>query len=204
MSSSMLSKMMSKVKTVKFWSVLAVLMSGLPTFSAHSTDLDLNVASNVPMNDVASLESNPGEDKAAFMHRVARVAEAYTTKTGHEVCGWVAFGGKSLFSIRLVTLNSQIACGVPESHVVEGYFAGSEMAHSHPNQRHIRLTALDKKLRGHLLLAGNATESVDNCHFSPMDFTHPGYLFACGKVLYQRGQGSEVENLETQTATASN
>ncbi len=162
------------------------------SFSATAHDLDVAATQSVPASYVADLESEEGEGKTAFVKRIAEVAEGYTREHGHEVCGWIAYGGRSAFSVRLVTLGSQIACGAAKSTVVAGYSAGNELIHSHPEKRVLRLTALDRKLRGRTQVGAN-TESTDNCRFSNTDYANPGYLVACGKILHQNGRGTETQ-----------
>lgn len=162
------------------------------SFSATAHDLDVAATQSVPASHVADLENAEGEGKTAFVKRIAEVARAYTREHGHEVCGWIAYGGRSAFSVRLVTLGSQVACGASKSTVVAGYSAGNEMIHTHPEKRVIRLTALDKKLRGRTQVGAN-TESPDNCRFSGTDYANPGYLVACGKILHQNGRGTEKQ-----------
>lgn len=171
--------------------ILAAVIIAL-AFSANAHDLDVATTSSVPIQAVADLESIEGEGKTAFIKRIAETATSYTREHGHEVCGWIAYGGRSAFSVRLVTLGSQIACGASKGHVVAGYSAGNELIHSHPEKRVIRLTVLDKKLRGRTQVGAN-TESADNCRFSSTDYANPGYLIACGKILHQNGRGTETQ-----------
>lgn len=170
--------------------VIAAALAFCANVEAH--DLDVNATRAVPIMQVADLESIEGEGKTAFVSRIAEVAKDYTREHGHEVCGWIAYGGRSAFSVRLVTLGSQIACGAGKGQVVAGYTAGSELIHSHPEKRTIRLTALDRKLRGKTQVGAN-NESADNCRFSQTDYANPGYLVACGKILHQNGRGTEKQ-----------
>lgn len=171
-----------------------IIIAAALAFSAPAMAHDLDVAAtqSVPASLVADLESMEGEGKTAFVKRIADVAKDYTREHGHEVCGWIAYGGRSAFSVRLVTLGSQIACGAAKGYVVAGYTAGNELIHSHPEKRVIRLTALDRKLRGRMQVGAN-TDNVDNCRFSATDYANPGYLVACGKILHQNGRGTEKQ-----------
>jgi len=170
--------------------VIAAALAFSASASAH--DLDVTATQGIPASFVADLESVEGEGKTAFVKRIAEVAKEYTRENGHEVCGWIAYGGHSAFSVRLVTLGSQIACGAAKGVVIDGYSAGNELIHSHPEKRVLRLTALDRKLRGRTQVGAN-TESADNCRFSNTDYANPGYLVACGKILHQNGRGTETQ-----------
>jgi hypothetical protein len=172
--------------------VTAALFALAFSASAHAHDLDVAATQSIPAALVADLESIDGEGKTEFVKRIAEVATGYTREHGHEVCGWIAYGGRSAFSIRLVTLGSQIACGAAKGQVVDGYSAGNELLHSHPEKRVLRLTALDRKLRGRTQVGAN-TESPDNCRFSDTDYANPGYLVACGKILHQKGRGTVTQ-----------
>ncbi len=133
-----------------------------------------------------------GEGKTEFVKRVAETLEGFTAETGFEACGWIAYGGNSPFAVKVVTINSQIACGMSKAEVPEGYVAGSETIHSHPQGRTLRLSNVDMKVLGNP--AGmNRREANDPCKFSNQDYTAPGYLVTCGKVLHQRGRGTEKE-----------
>jgi len=164
---------------------------------AHS-DVDVSAAASIQVTEVGSVFSQPGETRSDFVKRASQDFVAYTAKTGHEACGVVsvlkdgADGVRPTFSIKIVTLGSQIACGTRKEDVVDGYVSMGDTAHSHPEKRSIRLTAVDMLLRGNP--AGQLrTESVNNCRFSGQDFKQSGFLFACGKVFYQNGRGTEKE-----------
>jgi hypothetical protein len=163
---------------------------------ANAHDVDLGAAGTFTATELSTLTSLPDEGRTAFIKRVAPEFVAYTERTGHEACGVVAVlangadGVNPTFSIRMSTLDSQIACKNLEP--AAGYVSMGDTIHSHPLKRSVRLTARDAALRGNP--AGQLrTEGLNNCRFSDQDYTQKGYLIACGKVMYQTGRGTEKE-----------
>lgn len=163
----------------------------LTAFAASAHEVDMKAAAGVEITDVAVMESNEGEGRTAFVKRVAERLEAFTTETGHEACGWVAVGGKSAFSVRIVTMGSQIACGAPKAMVAEGYVATNDTIHSHPQARNLLLTKLDLTLTN--VKVANRRFTAEPCKFSDADYSNSGFLVTCGKVFYQNGRGTEKE-----------
>lgn len=170
----------------------------LAASAVQAHDVDLNTAASIVPTEVATVYSEVGEGRTDFIKRVSSTFTGYTAETGHEACGLVAVlkdgadGVRPTFSIKVVTLGSQIACGTRPADLVEGYTSMGDTAHSHPEKRVLRLTARDMALRGNP--AGQLrTESVNNCKPSAQDYTQKGFLFACGKVIYQTGRGTDKE-----------
>ena len=141
--------------------------------------------------EVKVLESVEGETRTEFVKRIAVDFETFTRETGFEACGWVAYGGRAAFTVKMVTMKSQIACGLSKTDFVDGTF-GTETIHSHPFTKAIKLNNVDKRLRG-FPVTKLRTVSVNLCKFSSEDYSKPGFLIACGKVFYQTGRGTEKE-----------
>lgn len=187
------------MKSLKYNVVAVAALAIAASFpvSAHDLSLSLNV-NDLPVSQVATYRSMAGESLTSFVKRVAPELESYTDRTGHEICGLIAVTNEEndgnidgAFSLVAGTIGSQIACTAA---IVEpGYTSLDRTIHTHPIKRRIKLTALDMKARG--TPAGKLRmENVDNCKFSSMDYTNPGYLVACGKIFYQNGRrGSEHE-----------
>lgn len=176
--------------------IASALMLLSATVSAH--EVDTTEVGGLPVYDVATVYSNVGETRSEFVKRASATFVDYTASTGYEACGMVAVlkngadGVNPTFSIKVVTIKSQIACGSRPSDVAEGYVSMGTTAHSHPEKRVVRLTATDMKARG--TPAGKLrTENLNNCEFSGQDYESSGFLFACGKVFYQTGRGTEKE-----------
>ena len=163
---------------------------------AGAHDVSVSDAAELPVTSVKTLYSVPGETRTEFVKRVAPEFSTYTAETGFEACGVIAVlkdgadGVRPTFSIKVGTIGSQIGCA--GSSVEDGYTSMGATIHSHPQKRVIRLSAVDMKVRG--TPAGKLrTENVNNCEFSAQDYTQPGYLVTCGKVLYQSGRGTDKE-----------
>lgn len=151
----------------------------------------------IPVTQVKTFHSNAGEGLNDFVKRIAPEFASYTANTGYEACGEIAVTAHDndgtmpgAFSVMMGTIGSHIGCR--NEAIESGYNKFGKTIHSHPQERTIRLSALDMKVRG--TPAGKLRmEHLDTCHFSPQDLTQPGYLVTCGKVLYQRGAGTETE-----------
>lgn len=166
------------------------------SFFASAHEVNTKEVDGLPIYDVAELYSVVGEERSAFVKRVSVTFKNYTAETGHEVCGLIgvlkngADGVNPTFSIKVVTLKSQVACGSDE--ILDGYMSMDTTVHSHPEKRIVRLTAIDMKARG--TPAGKLrTENLNNCEFSNQDYAAAGYLITCGKVFYQTGRGTAKE-----------
>lgn len=154
-----------------------------------------NDVGGMPVTQISAFHSKAGEGMDDFVRRMAPEFAAYTARTGFEACGDIAVNsqgndGKTdgAFSLMMGTLEAHIGCN---NHVVEaGYNDLHTTVHSHPQEKRMRLSATDMKVRG--TPAGQLrVEYLDICHFSPQDYTERGYLITCGGVLFQRGRGTE-------------
>lgn len=177
--------------------LLTALLAVAASFPAGAHDVSYSDVADLPVSQVATFNSMPGEGMSAFVKRIAPDMVAMTAASGHEVCGMIAVResdgvSRGAFSLKVGTIGSQISCS--NDAVEDGYTNIRTSVHTHPLKRVIRLTALDMKARG--TPAGKLrTETVDNCHFSGPDYSTSGYLLTCGKVLHQTGRGTEREVL---------
>lgn len=180
------------MKTILSTALLTIAMS----FPAHAReDVSISDVADLPVTSVKTFHSVAGEGMDAFVKRIAPEFTLYTQTTGHEVCGTIAVKENDgttdgAFSLVMGTIKSQIAC--VNGPVEAGYTDIHTSVHSHPQRRQVRLTAVDMKARG--TPAGKLrTESLTPCEFSGQDYEGSGYLITCGKVLHQRGRGTERE-----------
>lgn len=175
----------------------AAILAFAASFSAGAHDLNVSDVNDLPVSQVATFHSMAGEGLSSFIKRIAPEFASYTERTGHEACGMVAVtAGENdgttdgAFSVVMGSIGSQIACKAPE--IEAGYNSFGRSIHSHPQKRVVKLTAVDMKARG--TPAGKLrTENLNNCEFSDQDYTAPGYLVTCDKVLYQNGRGTAKE-----------
>ena len=165
------------------------------SFSAGAKDLSVSDMNDLPISQVAIVHSLAGEGLNAFVKRVAPQFVAFTATTGYEACGMIGVRESDgvtngAFSITIGTVGSHIGCQVGP--VEAGFVSMNRTVHSHPQSHSIRLSAVDMKVRG--TPAGKLrTEYLDNCHFSPQDYSAPGFLISCGKIQYQHGVGTAKE-----------
>lgn len=157
-------------------------------------------ARTAPFVELGALDSALGEEKAAFMLRVARVLDAFTARTGHEGCGAVMeTPEQDAWRVRLITNRSQVAC-VRVMFEEDGFLPTAETIHSHPlgHHRHkdkgklLRVNAVDARLRG--WRCGSQVKIFDD-DFSPGDIENgSGYLVSRGRLLYLE-EGDETGRL---------
>ena len=175
--------------------VFALLLVAFPALARD--DVNVSETMELPKYSVKVLYSGPTEMRTDFVKRIAPELAAFTEATGYEACGVIALrengadGAHPTFSLHMGSLHSHIACDTVAP--VEGYVSMGTTVHSHPQQRRIRLSAIDMKARG--TPAGKLrTETVNNCEFSDQDYAHEGFLVTCGKLLYQNGRGTVREH----------
>jgi hypothetical protein len=150
---------------------------------------------SMPITQISTFHSKAGEGMDAFVLRLAPEFAAYTARSGFEACGDIAVNAAGndghtdgAFSIQMGTIGAHIGCN--NGAVEAGYRDMNVTVHSHPQQKRMKLSATDMKVRG--TPAGQLrVEYLDVCHFSPQDFNERGYLITCGTVLYQNGRGTE-------------
>lgn len=149
------------------------------TFSTSSQD-------NYPYVDLGVIDSRPGEEKQAYLHRVGQVLNDFTLASGHEACGAIMENEEGdAWRVRLTTNRSQFSC-VKMIFQEEGYLLTDETIHSHPQPKRDSLwaNAQDEKLLG--FPCGHPFR-VHDADFSDGDLrTGAGYLVARGRLLYHR------------------
>lgn len=144
--------------------------------------------------------SEPGEDKLAFVARVAKELQAWTNETGWEACGPLAKMPDGSFVVQLTTNKAQTLC-LRSTSAPAGATLIGESLHSHPTAPNgiVKFTDMDRAAHKALhdwKFADRSVKSVivEQDHFSPDDFNEgPGYLAVNGRLLYQHGPGTEVE-----------
>jgi len=147
---------------------------------------------------VATHVSEAGEDKTAFLRRVAVAAQAWTAETGFETCGMVATDGQR-WGLRLITLRSQVDCVFAPGVAPEGMHTTSETFHTHPRASvsgYLKLTAETRtslKSLGERSPPSGVQVENDN-EFSARDYAAgPGYLVTNGRLLFQGGRGQRED-----------
>lgn len=169
--------------------VAAVTALALAFCAGHSTA----ATSSVTTTPLQVMTSQAGEEKEAFLLRVASELQTYTANTGFEACGLVGVSTSDQFAVSITTNKSHIGC-LPTAKV-EGFVFSSESIHSHPQVTHYRVNQVDVVF----LSAQGASVHVnmmDEIHpetFSKPDFAAGrGYLVTEGKLLYQYGAANPI------------
>lgn len=121
---------------------------------------------------VLPMGSNPGESKDDFLVRVATFMHGYSWSTGYESCGIIA-EKDGAYSVVVGTSESPTYCD--SQMIYTGWASTGETIHSHPVTNGV--------LDGREVLIHT---------FSEGDYAAgPGYLVDHGKLIYQRGKGTE-------------
>lgn len=164
----------------------------LEEFKARTPEDAMKIA---PFVELGALDSKPGEAKDAFMMRVARILDAFTTATRHEACGAVMKSATGeAWRVRLITNRSQMAC-MRIMFDENGFEPTTETIHSHPRPKRfegvisVRISRADMRLG--VGVCGRHAK-LDDESFSPRDLTNgSGYLVARGKLLYHDHDNGE-------------
>ncbi len=149
----------------------------------------------VPVNDatrstfveLGALDSNTDESFNDFLIRVSQSMDAFTSKTGHEVCGVILMSDTAqAWRVRLTTNRSHLGC-VMVSFDEPGFHRMGEDIHSHPRMvGGITINAQDVIRRPDFKCGGRAF--VFDETFSAVDMKRgPGYLVSRNRLLYQNG-----------------
>lgn len=113
-----------------------------------------------------------GEEKIAFVQRVARMMQAWTRKTGYEACGMIGQAPEGRLGVVMETSREASTCLIQaDDHPPAGWVMTEDDIHTHPEYRR-----------------GQYARS-----FSPADYDHPGYLVERGRLWHQRGRGTETD-----------
>lgn len=161
-------------------------------YSAHGTPL--------PVTALQSIESSPGEAKAAFLVRVADVMSKATSASGHEVCAVLGATATGAFAVTLHTGSSQIGCFAPAVFPA-GYSSTGETIASHIEKRHFHLGRADlpfvvREPGSTATLISSAPTRVvrrDPTKFDRADVASGlDYLVAGGTLIGADGDGGEV------------
>lgn len=140
-----------------------------------------------PPEVIAVYQSQPGEEQAAFILRVAIALRDWTAENGVEGCGYVTTNGHD-YVVALTTDRSQLTCNV--SVAADGYEPTGDTIHSHvtpgPDGR-IILTDRTREVIGQPAVAARQVAG-----FSDIDYDYSrGWLVERDRLLYQSGRGTE-------------
>lgn len=113
---------------------------------------------------IATLHSNAGETRDAFVMRVAPQAVAYTLAHGVETCGVIGERDGE-YTLRLRTINANAECSMAKSDVEDGYTFSGVTFHTHP--------------------------TISPPRFKGADYSVPGYVATYRGVAFQQGQGTD-------------
>lgn len=146
---------------------------------------------SLPVEEIALLESWPGETRSAFIQRAAEALDVFTQENQYEGCSrlWVSPEGNR-WGVGLVSNQSHIGCTLLDKAPFEGLVATQESIHSHPTVERYRVNRQDRIFQG-MKSRLNQVKSVEGSRFSDADFkSGPGYMVHDGKLYHQAGGGT--------------
>jgi hypothetical protein len=161
---------------------------------AHSTER-LKVGSRgktVPLNEITTLTSNPGETDRDFIVRTGTWLRNFTVSGGYEGCSNICRAPDGRLGAILATNNSHFACSLT-SRCPEGFTLTGDSIHSHPaSYANIRFNEADIAYMSDVApsrqVLMNQRMRVDARRFSDPDIeSGPGYLVTDTNILYQKG-----------------
>jgi len=166
--------------------------------NSYSVHVNANGVISVGWREFVSREN---ENLETFLLRVSPVASEFTTLTGWEVCGFVAQGTNGQYGLRLTSTRGAISCRISSQNVPFGMTSIGVTYHTHPSGS-ARPTAADAAFyaenpasSGRMVKVGKPLKVGVGGHgsdmFSEGDYAAPGYLAADGKLMHQKGKGSE-------------
>lgn len=145
--------------------------------------------------------SRPGENKVAFLKRIAGDLLDFSKETGFEGCARLAShavvdangDGVMTYAATLTTSHSNVAC-VNQAIAPAGYELSNQTIHSHGYTPNFVVNAADVALTGGKMKLNRRMGGRDQNAFSPRDMNHPGYLAGRTHLLYEDGKG-QVQDL---------
>lgn len=156
--------------------------------------------SSIEQTEVATVISDDSEDLENWLlAKVAPVLAAYTEKSGHEVCGFIAQNSDgSRYGVKLMTSNGAITCINNSEYSPEGMTSSKATIHSHPQRSMIIPSSADEAHYaenpmsiGHVIKRGRP-EKIAYKKFSAGDYRNgAGYLVSDGSLTFQSGKGTE-------------
>lgn len=161
-----------------------------------SFDVGLPSGAHITVDFLATFQSQPNEDKVAFMKRVGSYLQAYAAANEVEACGnlWANSAGNA-WVVPVVTLHSHFHCeGTTLKPDGAAWTKTGETIHVHPMKRSAVASATDASLDPHFR-QGDKVDLLPKT-FSKGDLAEgPGYLVANGDLQYQRDGGKVYQDL---------
>lgn len=152
---------------------------------------------------VASMISEPGESREAFIRRLAKYMQDWTDKNDAEACGFLATDGQR-WGVKLTTQRSQVMCLMDPSIVPTGLVAkhSDDTIHSHPRASQGGWLEVSEATEKAAAVVGerglertgpwSTKVRVSVNGFSRDDYSSgPGFLVANGVIYYQKGRGTQ-------------
>jgi len=188
------------------WILLAVLLAAVAAFAIWWLFLRSDIiyrgppirvgGGSVPERELVLMESEPGEDKIAFLKRVGTLLVEHSDRTGHEACGQVCQNWDSTqYAVQVVTNDAHIMCAMWTT-CPTGYLPTGQNIHSHcPGPRRLRANLNDMALSANRIKRGSQLKPCDPNRFSDQDFAAgPGFLATPERLLFQSGRDT-VEDM---------
>jgi hypothetical protein len=192
------------MKRLAFLGAVVALLTGMSPSHAEvfaqpkPFDVGLPSGAHITVDFLATFQSQPNEDKVAFMKRVGSYLQAYAANNAVEACGniWANAAGNA-WVVPVVTLHSHFHCeGTTLKPDGETWAKTGETIHVHPMKRSAVASATDAALDPHLT-QGTHVDLLPRT-FSQGDLAEgPGYLVANGTLQYQREGGRVEQDLGT-------
>ncbi|PRH83390.1 hypothetical protein [Arenimonas caeni] len=145
----------------------------------------------VPIRHLADLQSEPGEDKLAFLLRVRTHLVDFSHATRREGCAEICQAPDGSYSVRMTTNDAALYCTVAPI-CQAGHASTGEGIHSHcPRRNGIRASLADEVLSGGKIRRRQPIASCDTDVFSALDFRgrRPGWL--AGRLALHMHEGPQ-------------
>lgn len=155
----------------------------------------------LPFLRLATLASEEGEDKIAFLHRVREAMTAYSERQTFEACGEICSDGDR-HAVIMTSISAVAYCAV-KAICPEGYRPTGQSIHSHcPRGGRLRATIADELLSGGALPRRKTFARCDTESFSSTDFAgrRPGWL-AGRQALYRHDGPDRIDTFPAPAAT---
>ena len=175
--------------------LLAFFLTLMVPFASHAQQTKVSFKSlRAPVDYayVTSIVSTGNETKEDFLRRAGGIMEAYTQKTGFEVCSAI-YESQGRVGLYITTNLAHIGCITVNNPPMPNMVLTNEGIHTHPTDENLRLNQNDEVLTN-FRKRNRAPFRPKPLEFSRTDYeSGAGYLVAMGVMMYQNGVGSVVE-----------
>lgn len=152
-----------------------------------------SINKRLPVTRLHTMESEPGEDKITFLHRVRESLVEFSHAQNFEACAEICANGNQ-YGVAVTTIEAAAYCLVTNL-CPEGYVTTQQSIHSHcPKLGYVRATRADEWLSQGTLKARKVFSRCDTEKFSTIDYAgrRPSWLAGVNALYRQDGPSSIV------------